>query len=190
MIGALLAFLWARRRIRASRAAAARVPALVDLVLERLVHQKRQGEYGLKSEDGGNGDGDDDDDGGGEDPFLFLPNLRDDVLRSEHSLRERERIWGRVRAVVEQNSNVRTAQREGRSGEVGRAWEWIGALPAAPGGGHGGRRRRQSVRPSSSSRDVKREDSFSRSAAVKVEGDGDLKARTSHRRWEDSRPIF
>ena len=187
MIGALLAFLWARRRIRASRAAAARVPALVDLVLERLAHQKRLGVYGGgESEDGGDGDDD-----GGEDPFLFLPNLRDDVLRSEHSLRERERIWSRVRAVVEQNSNVRTAQREGRSGEVGRAWEWIGALPAAPGGGHGGRRRRQSVRPSSSSRDVKREDSFSRSgAAVKVENDGDVKARTSHRRWEDSRPIF
>ena len=183
MIGALLAFLWARRRIRASRAAAARVPALVDLVLERLAHQKRLGVYGDE-------DGDGDGDSGGEDPFLFLPNLRDDVLRSEHSLRERERIWSRVRAVVEQNSNVRTAQREVRSGEVGRAWEWIGALPAAPGGGHGGRRRRQSVRPSSSSRDVKREDSFSRSAAVKVEGDGDLKARTSHRRWEDSRPIF
>ena len=182
MISALLAFLWARRRIRASRAAAARVPALVDLVLERLAHQKRLGVYGDE-------DGDGDGDSGGEDPFLFLPNLRDDVLRSEHSLRERERIWSRVRAVVEQNSNVRTAQREGRSGEVGRAWEWIGALPA---GSSDSRRRRRSARPSSSaSRDVKREDSSFR-PAVKVEGDGpgDLKARTLHRRWEDSRPIF
>lgn len=91
-------------------ATSAQIPALVDLVLGRLASQKE-----LEEEDV-------------DDPWLFLPNLRDDVLRSVHSLSERERIWQRVRAVVEQNSNVRTSQREGRSGEVGRAWEWIGPM--------------------------------------------------------------
>jgi hypothetical protein len=97
----------------------AQIPSLVDSVLQRLSNQKELGEEEL------------------DDPWLFLPNLRDDVLRSIHSLSERERIWQRVKAVVEQNSNVRTSQREGRSGEVGRAWEWIG-----PTAGEGARRRR------------------------------------------------
>ncbi|RYO83594.1 hypothetical protein DL766_008510 [Monosporascus sp. MC13-8B] len=113
VIGLVLAALYGRRRIRSNRALAAQVPALVDLVLERLANQRRLG------------------DADADDPWLFLPNLRDDVLRSVHSLRQRERIWQRVRKVVEQNSNVRTSQREGRSGEVGRAWEWIGPTTTA-----------------------------------------------------------
>ncbi|PHH67171.1 hypothetical protein CDD81_2940 [Ophiocordyceps australis] len=89
------------------------------MVLGRLASQKEIGQEDL------------------DDPWLFLPNLRDDVLRSVHALSERDKIWQRVRAVVEQNSNVRTCQREGRSGEVGRAWEWIGPIQ-----GEGARRRR------------------------------------------------
>lgn len=76
---------------------------------------------------------------GEDDSFLFLPNLRDDILRSVHSLSERERIWQRVRVVVEQNTNVRTGQREGNNGEVGRAWEWIGPIGAIE---NGARRRK------------------------------------------------
>lgn len=97
----------------------AQVPHLVDLVLERLAHQKELGDEGF------------------DDPWLFLPNLRDDVLRSIHSVAEREHIWRKVKVVVEQNSNIRTSQREGRSGEVGRAWEWIGPVTE-----EGARRRR------------------------------------------------
>lgn len=108
-----------RARYRRYVATSAQVPALADLVFGRLASQRDLGEEDL------------------DDPWLFLPNLRDDVLRSVHSLSERERIWQRVKAVVEQNSNVRTSQREGRSGEVGRAWEWIG-----PVAGEGARRRR------------------------------------------------
>ena len=67
VIGALLAFLWARRRIRASRAAAARVPALVDLVLERLAHQKRLGVYGDEDGDGDGGEEKQNGDSGGGD---------------------------------------------------------------------------------------------------------------------------
>ncbi|KAF4587736.1 sister chromatid separation protein (Src1) [Ophiocordyceps camponoti-floridani] len=108
-----------RSKYRRHRAASAQVPGLVDAVLGRLADQKELGDEDL------------------DDSWLFLPNLRDDVLRNVHSLSERESIWRRVRRVVEQNSNVRTGQREGRSGEVGRAWEWIGPVK-----GEGARRRR------------------------------------------------
>ncbi|KAF5650491.1 SRC1-regulation of cohesion (splice variant I) [Fusarium tjaetaba] len=134
-------------------ATSAQVPALVDLVLGRLANQKELGEEGI------------------DDPWLFLPNLRDDVLRAIHSLSERERIWQRVRAVVEQNSNVRTSQREGRSGEVGRAWEWIG-----PVAGDGARRRRSgrvSLGPNS-----------------QVESPEPTKANPDVKKWEESRPIY
>lgn len=114
-----LAVLYLRAQYRRHLATSAQVPALVDAVLGRLALQKELGEDDV------------------DDAWLFLPNLRDDVLRSVHSLAERERIWQRVKVVVEQNSNVRTGQREGRSGEVGRAWEWIG-----PGRGEAARRRR------------------------------------------------
>ncbi|KAF5600149.1 SRC1-regulation of cohesion (splice variant I) [Fusarium pseudoanthophilum] len=134
-------------------ATSAQIPALVDLVLGRLANQKELGEEGI------------------DDPWLFLPNLRDDVLRAIHSLSERERIWQRVRAVVEQNSNVRTSQREGRSGEVGRAWEWIG-----PVAGDGARRRRSgrvSLGPNS-----------------QVESPEPTKANPDVKKWEESRPIY
>ncbi|PSR91916.1 Man1-Src1p-C-terminal domain-domain-containing protein [Coniella lustricola] len=123
IITSLLTLLYGRSRYRANRAIAGRIPALVDLVLDRLATQK---ELAYEEADG-------------DDPFLFLPNMRDDVLRSIHRLAERERIWQRVRAVVEQNTNVRTGQREGKNGEVGRAWEWIGPSGV---GEPGARRRR------------------------------------------------
>lgn len=110
--------------------------------------------------------------GGEDDPFLFLPNLRDDVLRSVHSLSERERIWQRVKAVVEQNTNVRTGQREGNNGEVGRAWEWIGPSGAI----ETGARRRKGGRVSWDT-DVN-------------DSEGDRSA--VHKKWEEpgSRPVY
>lgn len=147
----MLTALYGRSRYLANKKAAAQVPALVDLVLERLANQKDLDE---------------------EEPWLFLPNLRDDVLRSIHSLSQREKIWQRVRAVVEQNSNVRTSQREGRSGEVGRAWEWIG--PTAGGGAARRRSGRASFGP-----DVKTEDSSP------VEERSYL-----HQKWNEGRPVY
>lgn len=142
--------LYGRSRYLAERATAAQIPALVDLVLDRLSKQKEMGEEDI------------------DDPWLFLPNLRDDVLRSIHSLSARERIWQRVRTVVEQNSNVRTSQREGRNGEVGRAWEWIGPMA-----GDGARRRR----------------SGRVSFGVREEETPEAKDR-AHSRWQESRPIY
>ncbi|KAI1213845.1 Man1-Src1p-C-terminal domain-containing protein [Annulohypoxylon truncatum] len=151
VIAFILTAIYARYRYRAIRAAAAQVPALVDLVLERLANQKQLGDEDL------------------DDPWLFLPNLRDDVLRSVHSLSEREKIWQRVRAVVEQNSNVRTGQREGRSGEMGRAWEWIGPTAGDPSS-----RRRRSNRAS-----------YGPDTSVdSPAGDG------HHQKWEEPRPIY
>ncbi|KAI0842976.1 Man1-Src1p-C-terminal domain-containing protein [Hypoxylon sp. FL0890] len=156
VIALLLTSAYARYQYKSSRAAAAQVPALVDLVLERLANQKQLGEEDV------------------DDPWLFLPNLRDDVLRSVHSLSQREKIWQRVRAVVEQNSNVRTTQREGRSGEVGRAWEWIGPIA----GDHSARRRRSG------------RISYGPDASVDSPvADGDNKPH-AHQKWEESRPIY
>ncbi|KAL2757414.1 hypothetical protein ACRALDRAFT_2039851 [Sodiomyces alcalophilus JCM 7366] len=138
-------YLYARSRYRSYKAEMAQVPGLVDLVLSRLAAQKELGEEEI------------------DDPWLFLPNLRDDVLRS------------RVRAVVEQNSNVRTSQRESRNGEVGRAWEWIGPI-----GGEAARRRRSGR--------------LSFGTEVKTEDSPEMARKTDkaagHSRWEESRPVY
>ncbi|KAM0332385.1 hypothetical protein ACHAQA_002663 [Verticillium albo-atrum] len=156
-LAALVAlYFYLRARYRSHKAEVARVPSLVDLVLARLASQKELGEEEI------------------DDPWLFLPNLRDDVLRSVHSLKNRDRIWSRVRAVVEQNSNVRTSQREGRSGEVGRAWEWIGPLTGDSA------RRRRSGRVSFGPGAVKDEDAR----------DEMSEKAAAHSTWQESRPIY
>ncbi|KAK6205848.1 hypothetical protein LQW54_008143 [Pestalotiopsis sp. IQ-011] len=154
VILSVLTFLYGRSRYRSNRADEAQVPALVDLVLERLANQKQ-----ISDEE--------------DDPWLFLPNLRDDVLRSKHKLSQREKIWQKVRAVVEQNSNVRTSQREGRSGEVGRAWEWIG-----PSVGDSSWRRRSSR--------------VSLGPDLKSEDDSEMEKSYLHQKWEEGggRPIY
>ncbi|RNJ60765.1 inner nuclear membrane protein enriched at telomere/subtelomere region [Verticillium nonalfalfae] len=156
-LAALVAlYFYLRGRYRSHKAEVSRVPSLVDLVLARLASQKELGEEEL------------------DDPWLFLPNLRDDVLRSVHSLKSRDRIWSRVRAVVEQNSNVRTSQREGRSGEVGRAWEWIGPLTGDSA------RRRKSGRVS-----------FGTGAVTDDDRKDEMSEKSTARStWQESRPIY
>jgi len=162
----LLSIFYGQSRYQTNRALAAKVPALVDQVLERLANQKE-----LAFEDGG------------DDAFLFLPNLRDDVLRSMHRLADRDRLWQRVRVVVEQNSNVRTGQRESLNGEVGRAWEWIGPSRASITEGGGSSRRRKSGRVSFGP-DVKGEPAEERPLAEVAE------RASGTRKWEESRPIY
>jgi hypothetical protein len=77
-------------------------------------------------------------------PFISIGQLRDDVLRREHSFAKREAIWKKVRKVVEMNANVRSSQREDRNGEISRVWEWVGAV----GNLETGERRRKSGRVS------------------------------------------
>jgi hypothetical protein len=156
-IGLLVAFIFAgfymRYWYQTRVAISAQVPGLVDLVLERLANQKELGDEDI------------------DDPWLFLPNLRDDVLRSIHSVSQREKVWQRVKKVVELNSNVRTSQREGRSGEVGRAWEWIG-----PVAGEGARRRRSGR--------------VSLGADLKSESPEPSREVAGVRKWEEPRPIY
>ncbi|KAK0248069.1 hypothetical protein B0A54_03987 [Friedmanniomyces endolithicus] len=60
--------------------------------------------------------------------YVSVSQLRDDVLRDEFSAGRRKALWEKVQRKVEGNSNVRPMVREGRSGDVGRVWEWVGAV--------------------------------------------------------------
>jgi hypothetical protein len=162
-----LSAIYARNQYRNHRKTQAQIPGLVNLVLERLAAQKE-----LAFEDGN------------DDAFLFLPNLRDDVLRATHSLAQRERVWQKVRAVVEQNSNVRTGQRESNNGEVGRAWEWIGPSSIGPGSAEVSSARRRKSGRVSWGPDVKGaiEDE------VSTPGGGEKKPVVH--KWEEGRPVY
>lgn len=100
---------YARNSIRDMKSDSARIPELVSLTLDRLatqaaLHSNNQAREG----------------------FISVGQLRDDVLRGEFSAKRREKMWKGVRGVVEDNTNVRAAVKESRSGEVSRVWEWIG----------------------------------------------------------------
>lgn len=157
-MASILLALWARHSWIERRRINELIPGLVELVLDRLSKQK---ELAYGDEDGEN------------DTFLFLPNLRDDTLRSVHSISQREQIWKKVKAVIEQNSNVRTGQREGVNGEIGRAWEWIG--PSGTG-------------------ERKRIGRRSQSPFDNVQGDGTPHVDRSavHTKWDEpgSRPMY
>jgi hypothetical protein len=60
--------------------------------------------------------------------YISVAQLRDDILRDEFSANRRKALWEKVQAKVERNSNVRPMVREGRSGDVGRVWEWVGSV--------------------------------------------------------------
>lgn len=62
--------------------------------------------------------------------FISVAQLRDDVLRNDFSSTRRRKIWEQVQKKVEGNANVRPMVREGRGGDVGRVWEWVGAVRA------------------------------------------------------------
>ena len=82
---------------------------------------------------------------------MSVAQLRDDVLRDEFSASRRKKLWEKVQRKVEGNSNVRPMVREGRSGDVGRVWEWVGAvglIESPPPSGDGGHKRRRSGRVS------------------------------------------
>lgn len=109
--------------------------------------------------------------------FISVGQLRDDVLRSTFSKEERERIWRGVKAIVEQNSNVRAGNREGeRTGEWSRVWEWIGPVDLAK--CLEGRRSGGLIREAE-------EDGT-------TNGMGDVKGREvgESRKWDEGRPIY
>jgi len=110
-------------------------------------------------------------------PWISMGQLRDDVLRHEHSISKREAIWSRVRKVVEMNANIRASQREGRSGEISRVWEWIGAI-ASGDRAEDQERRRKSGRVSWGMQ------GDTSSSAGRTD-DGPVQQK-----WTDSRPIY
>jgi hypothetical protein len=108
---------YGRNQIVTYRANTARIPGLVATTLDRLTTQAALNADGRVSE-----------------AYISVGQLRDDVLRSLFSAGERERVWQNVRKIVEGNSNVRAATREGgKTGEWSRVWEWIGPVDLAPG---------------------------------------------------------
>jgi hypothetical protein len=119
----LIGLAYIRARIVAYKAATAQIPSLVAVTLDRLATQAA-----LKEDERA------------KEAHLSVGGLRDDVLRNVFSVRERERVWKNVQRIVEGNSNVRAATREGRGGEVGRTWEWIGPVDFAGVAGLEGRR--------------------------------------------------
>jgi Man1-Src1p-C-terminal domain len=101
--------------------------------------------------------------------FIAAGQLRDDVLRNVFSARERERVWANVRRIVEGNSNVRAATREGgKTGEWSRVWEWIGPVDLAPG------------------LEGRRSGLLRNSPESNVEGRGEMEIR----KWDEGRPIY
>lgn len=59
---------------------------------------------------------------------ISMTQLRDDVLRTEFNASRRQKLWKRVQAKVEKNSNVRAGVRTTASGDVARMWEWVGPV--------------------------------------------------------------
>jgi len=108
--------------------------------------------------------------------WISIGQLRDDVLREQHSLRKREALWNKVKKVVEMNANVRASQRESRSGEISRVWEWIGAVGEIDGGD----RRRKSGRVSWGVFDDK---------SSPVSG-SDAGPEMVQSKWQEGRPIY
>lgn len=104
---------YARYAISSSRQTETRAKQLASFALDRLAHQAV-----LHAQDPDYVP----------DTYISMSQLRDDVLRDEFSARRRQRLWTKVQKKVEANSNVRSAVREGRSGEVSRVWEWVGAI--------------------------------------------------------------
>ncbi|EMC95969.1 hypothetical protein BAUCODRAFT_71355 [Baudoinia panamericana UAMH 10762] len=104
---------YARYRITSGAETERKAKELAGLALEKLSQQAALHAY--------------DPDAYG-DSYISVAQLRDDVLREEFSASRRKALWEKVQRKVEGNSNVRPMVREGRSGDVGRVWDWVGAV--------------------------------------------------------------
>jgi hypothetical protein len=154
-------FFYLRAAYKSQVATKAAIPHLVSLTLDRLATQAT-----LHAQDRE----------AFPENWISIGQLRDDVLRDEHSLSKREATWKKVRAVVEMNANIRASQRESRNGEISRVWEWIGAV----GGLESGEKRRKSGRVSWGVYDE---------ASSPVSGT-DAGPEVVRQKWEENRPIY
>jgi len=170
-VSLVLSLLYARSKLIAHQRATAQIPTLVATTLDRLATQAALKEDGRASE-----------------PYISVGQLRDDVLRNVFSASERERVWQNVRKVVEGNSNVRAATREGgKTGEWSRVWEWIGPVDLAP--GLEGRRSGGLIREGSGSASAS-----ARATPDHAEGRASMSGGggtgTEFRRWDEGRAIY
>jgi type II secretory pathway pseudopilin PulG len=85
---------------------------------------------------------------------ISMTQLRDDVLRTEFNASRRQKLWARVQAKVEKNTNIRAGVRTTASGDVARMWEWVGPVKRLEDGRNSGRFSVGSS-PPSASRDMK-----------------------------------
>jgi Man1-Src1p-C-terminal domain len=153
-----------RQKLTTHKAATAQIPTLVNTTLDRLATQAALAAAGRVGEG-----------------FISVGQLRDDVLRSTLGKTERERMWQGVKAIVEQNSNVRAAEREGeRTGEWSRVWEWIGPIDMVKGSGLEGRRSGGLIR------DVEDDDIVNGMSNNAGKG----KDAFESRKWDEGRPIY
>ncbi|EON67958.1 hypothetical protein W97_07455 [Coniosporium apollinis CBS 100218] len=124
--------------------------------------------------------------------YIPMGQLRDDVLRDEFSATRRQRLWERVQKKVEGNSNIRPMVREGRSGDVSRVWEWVGAIRAIE-GVDGGSARRESSRfsfgPIAGSSPAVGSSLIVGSSPIK-EDEGIKREMMQMNKWDEGRPIY
>jgi Man1-Src1p-C-terminal domain len=156
-------FFEVKRRIQKYRTATRQIPQLVDIALDRLATQAALKEDGRVAES-----------------FISVGQLRDDVLRNVFSSSERERVWAGVRKIVEANSNIRAATREGaKTGEWSRVWEWIGPVNLAP-----------AVESRKSGGLMKDEREIEAEYSALSENGGQDQAQREVRKWDEGRPIY
>ncbi|OBT88843.1 hypothetical protein VE02_03173 [Pseudogymnoascus sp. 03VT05] len=153
--------LYARAKYSSYLAISAKIPELISLTLDRLAEQAARHAM---------------DPVACPEAYIPISQLRDDVLRDEHSLTKRDAIWQKVRNVVEMNANVRSAQRQDRNGEIARVWEWIGAVA----GQVAERERRKSGRVSWGE--------FGEASSPVSGTDGG--PEVVQQRWKEGRPIY
>ncbi|KAF2174196.1 hypothetical protein M409DRAFT_62311 [Zasmidium cellare ATCC 36951] len=120
--------------------------------------------------------------------YISVAHLRDDVLRDEFRPERRNKLWEKVQKKVEGNANVRPMVREGKSGDVGRVWEWVGAvglLENSPGEG-GAARRRKSGRVSFADEG----DLSSSSRMLEGSSMGGDRSEGQVQRWQENRTYY
>ena len=118
-----------------------------------------------------------------------MGQLRDDVLRDEFSDQRREKMWKRVRNVVEKNANVRASSRELRGGDVSRVWEWIGSVGIYDDPKYSGRKS-AGKRVSWGGVTEEGDDVDRASSPLNDEPIPNGKAKEERRKWDEGRPIF
>lgn len=96
-------------------------------------------------------------------------------------------MWEKVQQKVEGNANVRPMVREGRSGDVGRVWEWVGAVGYIESPQSGANRRRSgrvSFAGIDDSKSIEPSEEFSESALLRSE------KKPAVKKWEEGRGSY